>query len=66
MVLSLSAIQQMPRIPRLTLVNAISGFKSGNLVGTLGDDKVPNVAIFSSAVHIGSDQIGRASCRERV
>ena len=55
MVLSLSAIQQMPRIPRLTLVNAISGFKSGNLVGTLGDDKVPNVAIFSSAVHIGSD-----------
>jgi flavin reductase (DIM6/NTAB) family NADH-FMN oxidoreductase RutF len=45
----------MPRIPRLTLINAITGFKSANLVGTIGDDQVPNLAIFSSAVHLGSD-----------
>lgn len=53
--LLLSDIAAMPRIPRLTLVNAISGFKSANLVGTLGANKVANLAIFSSAVHIGSD-----------
>lgn len=52
---TLSDIQQMPRIPRLTLINAISGFKSANLVGTTGPDQTPNLAIFSSAVHIGSE-----------
>lgn len=48
-------IQQMSRIPRLTLINAISGFKSANLVGTIGLDQTPNLAMFSSAVHIGSE-----------
>lgn len=55
MVYSLSDIEQMARIPRLTLINAISGFKSANLVGTCNAKKVPNLAIFSSAVHLGSD-----------
>ena len=55
MILHLSDIQALARIPRLTLINAISGFKSANLVGTLGNDQVPNLAIFSSAIHIGSD-----------
>lgn len=54
MILSLADIEKLPRIPRLTLINAISGFKSGNLVGSVGSDGVPNLAIFSSAVHIGS------------
>lgn len=54
MVLSLHDIEQLPRIPRLTLINAITGFKSANLIGTMGADQVPNLAIFSSAVHIGS------------
>lgn len=55
MTLSLSDIQQMTRIPRLTLINTITGFKSGNLVGTVNADGLPNLAIFSSAVHIGSE-----------
>jgi len=55
MTLSLHDLQQMARIPRLSLINAVTGFKSANLVGTLGPDGVPNLAIFSSAVHIGSD-----------
>jgi flavin reductase (DIM6/NTAB) family NADH-FMN oxidoreductase RutF len=55
MILSLDDIRQMPRIPRLTLINAVTGFKSANLVGTCDSDKLPNLAIFSSAIHIGSD-----------
>ena len=45
----------MSRIPRLTLINAITGFKSGNLIGTANNEGVTNLAIFSSAVHIGSE-----------
>lgn len=55
MTLSLHDLQQMARIPRLSLINAVTGFKSANLIGTLGPNGVPNLAIFSSAVHIGSD-----------
>jgi flavin reductase (DIM6/NTAB) family NADH-FMN oxidoreductase RutF len=54
-IFSLSDIQQMSRIPRLTLINAITGFKSANLIGTLNENGTPNLAIFSSAVHIGSE-----------
>jgi flavin reductase (DIM6/NTAB) family NADH-FMN oxidoreductase RutF len=54
-ILSLTDIQSMERIPRLTLINAITGFKSGNLVGTQNSEGLTNIAIFSSAVHIGSD-----------
>lgn len=52
---SLDDIQNMARLPRLTLINAITGFKSGNLVGTANRDGLTNLAVFSSAVHIGSD-----------
>ncbi len=52
---SLKDIQAMERIPRLTLINAITGFKSANLVGTVNTEGLPNLAIFSSAVHIGSE-----------
>ena len=52
---SLDDIQQMSRIPRLTLINAITGFKSGNLIGTANNEGATNLAIFSSAVHIGSE-----------
>ena len=52
---SLDDIQNMSRIPRLTLINAITGFKSGNLIGTADANGLTNLAIFSSAVHIGSD-----------
>ena len=45
----------MERIPRLTLINAITGFKSANLIGTVNTEGLPNLAIFSSAVHIGSE-----------
>lgn len=52
---SLNDIQNMARIPRLTLINAITGFKSGNLIGTINTERVTNLALFSSAIHIGSE-----------
>lgn len=55
MTLTHSDIEAMSRIPRLTLINAITGYKSANLIGSIGADGVPNLAIFSSAVHLGSD-----------
>lgn len=48
-------IQAMERIARLTLINAITGFKSANLIGTVNGEGLTNLAIFSSAVHIGSE-----------
>lgn len=45
----------MDKIPRLQLVNSITGFKSANLVGTASDSGTTNLAIFNSVVHIGSN-----------
>ena len=45
----------MSRIPRLTLINSITGFKSGNLIGTIDEKGITNLSVFSSAVHIGSE-----------
>jgi flavin reductase (DIM6/NTAB) family NADH-FMN oxidoreductase RutF len=47
-------IQQLDRIPRLNLINAITGVKPANLIGTVSSDGVTNLAIFSSVVHLGS------------
>lgn len=53
--ISLRDIEGMSKIPRLTLVNALSGFKSANLIGTVSEEGVNNLAIFSSVVHLGSN-----------
>jgi flavin reductase (DIM6/NTAB) family NADH-FMN oxidoreductase RutF len=44
----------MPSRQRATLVNSLSGFKSANLVGTADSNGLTNLAIMSSAVHLGS------------
>jgi flavin reductase (DIM6/NTAB) family NADH-FMN oxidoreductase RutF len=54
-ILKASDFSAMPRIPRMTLINSITGFKSGNLIGTINADGLTNLSVFSSAVHIGSD-----------
>lgn len=48
-------IENMERVPRLKIINALSGIKPANLVGTIDDDGRTNLAIFSSIVHLGSD-----------
>ena len=37
------------------MINSCSGFKSANLIGTRSIDACPNLAIFSSVIHLGSN-----------
>lgn len=53
--LSKSDIEQTTRIRRLNIINSVSGIKPGNLIGTKSNDGQPNLAIFSSIVHLGSN-----------
>lgn len=43
------------RVERLNLINAITGIKPGNLIGTVAPNGKENLAIFSSVVHLGSN-----------
>ncbi len=45
----------MDRFYRANLVNSLSGFKSVNLVGTVGKDGQTNLAIFSQVFHLGAN-----------
>lgn len=40
---------------RANLVNSVTGFKPANLIGTVDGAGLTNLALFSSAVHIGAD-----------
>lgn len=48
-------IKALERIPRLTLINSITGYKPANLVGTANAKGKTNLAVISSVVHLGSD-----------
>jgi len=48
-------IENMERVKRLKIINAVSGIKPANLIGTIDNEGKTNVAIFSSVVHLGSD-----------
>ena len=48
-------IQNFEKVYRLNLVNGLPGFKPANLVGTAAPDGRTNLAMFSSALHLGSD-----------
>lgn len=47
-------LQKTERIKRLNIVNALSGIKPANLIGTVSRDQVTNLAIISSVIHLGS------------
>lgn len=47
-------IGQMESRQRAAFVNSLSGFKPANLVGSVNSDGQTNLAIMSSAVHLGS------------
>jgi len=51
----ISAIDAMAKIPRLNLINSVTGYKSANLIGSCSKEGVLNVAIFSSITHLGSN-----------
>ena len=48
-------LSSMSKVPRLNLLNCITGYKSANLIGTLSENGTLNVAIFSSVTHLGSE-----------
>ena len=48
-------INEMDKIYRLNLINSCTGYKSSNLIATVSDKGVNNIAIFSSITHLGSD-----------
>ena len=54
MYLSKADILETDRVRRLLIINAISGIKPANLLGSKSDDGQANLAIFSSVVHLGS------------
>ena len=53
--ISKEAIEELPKIPRLNLINSCTGYKSANLIATKTSEGVANVAVFSSITHLGSD-----------
>ncbi|GER58058.1 flavin reductase family protein [Patiriisocius marinus] len=55
MELNKEAIEQLDRVTRLKIINSVSGIKPANLIGTVSEDGITNVAIFSSVVHLGSN-----------
>jgi flavin reductase (DIM6/NTAB) family NADH-FMN oxidoreductase RutF len=48
-------IQNLEKIFKINLINSCSGFKSANLLGSLSEEGVSNVAVFSSVTHLGSN-----------
>lgn len=48
-------LARMDRKTRLKLINAVTGIKPGNLVGTVNNEGQTNLSVFSSVVHLGAD-----------
>lgn len=40
---------------RANFINSVTGFKSANLLGTISEDGIENLAVFSSVTHLGSN-----------
>ena len=47
--------EELDHVFRINLINSCSGFKSANLIGTKSNLGTPNVAVFSSVTHLGSN-----------
>ena len=47
-------IENLRHLYKINLINSCSGYKSANLIGTVSNDGIENVAVFSSVTHIGS------------
>ncbi len=48
-------ILHFEKLYRTNFVNSLSGFKSANLIGTISKEGKTNLAIFSSAIHVGAN-----------
>lgn len=52
---SRETIDNLNKIYRINLINSCSGFKSANLLATISNKGITNVAVFSSVTHLGSN-----------
>jgi flavin reductase (DIM6/NTAB) family NADH-FMN oxidoreductase RutF len=52
---SLSEIESLEKTFRANLINSVSGYKPANLIGTVNENGVTNLAIFSSVIHLGAN-----------
>ena len=48
-------LNKLPSRFRAHFINSVTGYKSSNLIGTVSEDGVTNLAIFSSVIHLGSN-----------
>lgn len=55
MLIDEKALESFDKRFRVNFVNSLSGYKSANLVATVNEQGQENLAIFSSAVHLGAD-----------
>ena len=53
--ISSAVIDTWERFYRANFINSLTGFKSVSLIGTINKEGHPNLGIFSSLVHIGSN-----------
>ncbi len=53
--ISLDTIKSWERFYRANFINCLTGFKSVSLIATVNSSGQPNLAVFSSIVHLGSD-----------
>lgn len=49
------AIEEMDKQFRANFINSVTGYKSANLLGTVDQEGVTNLAVFSSITHLGSN-----------
>lgn len=48
-------INNLDKIKKINFVNSLSGYKSANLIGSISEEGIENVAVFSSVIHLGSN-----------
>ncbi|OAD45627.1 flavin reductase family protein [Polaribacter atrinae] len=48
-------IQELEHLYKINLINSCSGFKSANLIASISNTGITNVAVFSSVTHLGSN-----------
>lgn len=49
------SIAELEKVPRLKIINSVTGIKPANLIGTVNEKGQTNLAIFSSVIHLGSN-----------
>ena len=47
-------LSEKEHLYKINLINSLSGYKSANLIGSISNEGIENVAVFSSVTHLGS------------